>query len=84
MITVTAPIWLWREGQGRWHFLTITPDESVELRLSATAAKPRQRLSMKAGASVFRRLGSLVYCHNALAPEGSVNTPRAGTGGGNE
>ncbi|MBA3510598.1 DUF1905 domain-containing protein [Sphingomonas sp.] len=46
MITVTAPIWLWSGGQGsarkrtvpqtvrpgRWHFLTVPPGQSVEIR----------------------------------------------------
>ena len=42
MITVTAPIWLWGEGKGSWHFLTIPADEAVEIRLLATAAGPRR------------------------------------------
>ncbi len=42
MITVTAPIWLWSEGKGSWHFLTIPAEEAVELRLAATAAGPRR------------------------------------------
>jgi hypothetical protein len=32
MITVTVPIWLWSEGKGSWHFLTIPADESIEIR----------------------------------------------------
>ena len=32
MITVTAPIWLWSEGKGRWHFLTVPPEEVVEIK----------------------------------------------------
>ena len=42
MITVTAPIWLWSEGKGRWHFLTIPAEEAVEIRLASTAAGPRR------------------------------------------
>ena len=42
MITVTAPIWLWSEGKGSWHFLTVPPDQAVEIRLLATAAGPRR------------------------------------------
>ena len=42
MITVTAPIWLWSEGQGRWHFLTIPLEKAVEIRLLAIAVGPRR------------------------------------------
>lgn len=33
MITVTTPVWLWSEGKGRWHFLTVPPEQSVEIKL---------------------------------------------------
>ena len=42
MITVTAPIWLWSEGKGSWHFLTIPPEEAVEIRLASGADGPRR------------------------------------------
>lgn len=42
MITVTAPIWIWSEGKGSWHFLTVPADQAVEIRLAATAAGPRR------------------------------------------
>ena len=42
MITVTAPIWLWSEGKGRWHFLTVPASQAIEIRLLATAAGPRR------------------------------------------
>ena len=42
MITVTAPIWLWGDGKGSWHFLTVPPKQAVEIRLAATAAGPRR------------------------------------------
>jgi len=42
MITVTAPVWLWSEGKGSWHFLTIPAEGAVEIRLAATAAGPRR------------------------------------------
>jgi len=32
MIIVTAPLWLWSEGKGSWHFLTVPADEAVEIR----------------------------------------------------
>ena len=42
MITVTAPIWLWSEGKGSWHFLTIPPDDAVEIRLESAASGVRR------------------------------------------
>ncbi len=42
MITMTAPIWLWGEGKGRWHFLTVPVEEAVELHLAAYASGPRR------------------------------------------
>ena len=42
MITVTAPIWLWGEEKGRWHFLTVPPEQAVEIRLASAAAGPRR------------------------------------------
>jgi hypothetical protein len=42
VISVTAPVWLWSEGKGSWHFLTIPPEQAVEIRLAATAAGPRR------------------------------------------
>lgn len=42
MITVTAPVWLWNSENGSWHFLTVPPDQAIEIRLAATAAGPRR------------------------------------------
>lgn len=42
MITVTAPIWLWSEGKGSWHFLTIPPDAAVEIRMESAASGIRR------------------------------------------
>ncbi len=42
MITVTASIWLWSEGKGSWHFLTVPPEQAVEIRLQAAASGPRR------------------------------------------
>src|SRR5688500_4502526 len=42
MITIMAPIWLWSEGKGSWHFLTIPAEDAIELRLAANAAGPRR------------------------------------------
>lgn len=41
-ITVTAPIWLWSEGKGSWHFLTIPPDEALEIRMESGASGIRR------------------------------------------
>jgi hypothetical protein len=32
VITVTAPVWLWSEGKGSWHFLTVPAEEAVEIK----------------------------------------------------
>ena len=42
MITVTGVVWLWGEGKGSWHFLTIPPEQAVEIRLAAAACGPRR------------------------------------------
>ena len=42
MITLRAPIWLWSEGKGSWHFLTIPPDDAVEIRLESAASGVRR------------------------------------------
>jgi len=42
VITVTAPIWLWSEGKGSWYFLTLPPEEAVEIRLAAKATGTRR------------------------------------------
>jgi hypothetical protein len=39
MITVAAPIWLWSEGKGSWHFLTIPADEAVEIRAQSLGTR---------------------------------------------
>jgi hypothetical protein len=42
VITVTAPLWLWSGEGGSWHFVTIPPEEAVEIRLQAAASGPRR------------------------------------------
>ena len=42
MITVTAPLWLWSGEGGSWHFVTIPPEEAVEVRLQAASSGPRR------------------------------------------
>ena len=55
MITVTAPIWLWSEGKGSWHFLTVPPDQAVEIRMAANATGPRRGFgSVRVAATINR------------------------------
>jgi len=35
MIRVTAPLWVWNGEKGSWHFLTVPPDQAVEIRVQA-------------------------------------------------
>ena len=42
VITLTAPIWLWSEGKGSWHFLTIPPDEAIPIRLESAVSGVRR------------------------------------------
>ena len=42
MITVTAPLWLWSGEGGSWHFLTVPPEQAVEIRLESAAAGIRR------------------------------------------
>ena len=35
MIEVTVPLWLWSEGKGHWHFLTVPAGPSAEIRLES-------------------------------------------------
>jgi len=42
MISIIAPIWLWSEGKGSWHFLTVPPDQAVEIRLASITSGPRR------------------------------------------
>ncbi len=42
MIVVTSHLWLWQGSSGSWHFLTIPPEESIEIRLEAAASGSRR------------------------------------------
>lgn len=42
MITFTSQVWLWQGASGSWHFLTITPEQSVEIRLESAASGVRR------------------------------------------
>jgi len=41
-ITVTVPLWLWSGSSGSWHFITIPPEEAIEVRLESAAAGIRR------------------------------------------
>lgn len=38
-VIVTAPLWLWSEGKGSWHFLTVPAELAAELRLHGLATR---------------------------------------------
>jgi len=42
VITGTAPVWLWSGVAGSWHFLTIPPEEAVEVLFQAASSGPRR------------------------------------------
>ena len=42
MITVTSPLWIWSGDGGSWHFVTIPPDEAVEIRMESAASGVRR------------------------------------------
>ena len=52
MITVTAPVWLWSEEKGSWHFLTVPADQAVEIRLLAKAEPRRGFGSVRVAATI--------------------------------
>ena len=52
MITVTASIWLWSEGKGRWHFLTVPADEAIEIRAHSFAEQRRGFGSVRVAATI--------------------------------
>jgi hypothetical protein len=52
MITVTAPVWLWSEGKGSWHFLTVPEDEAVEIRAHSFGSQRRGFGSVRVAATI--------------------------------
>ena len=52
MISVTAPLWLWSEGRGSWHFLTVPPNEAVEIRAQSRCSSRRGFGSVRVEARV--------------------------------
>jgi hypothetical protein len=52
MITFTSLLWIWRgEAAGRWHFVTVPEDQSVEIKAHALGS-PRGFGSVKVEASI--------------------------------
>ena len=52
MITVTAPVWLWSEGQGRWHFVTIPKHQVVQIRAHGFGDSRRGFGSVRVAATI--------------------------------
>lgn len=52
MIAVTAPVWLWSEGQGSWHFLTVPPEQAVEIRAHGFGGSRRGFGSVRVEATI--------------------------------
>lgn len=52
MISVTAPVWLWSEGQGSWHFLTVPEEEAVEIRAHSFGNAGRGFGSVRVAATI--------------------------------
>jgi hypothetical protein len=52
VITVTASLWLWSEGQGSWHFLTVPPNQSVEIRAHGFGSSRRGFGSVRVEATI--------------------------------
>jgi hypothetical protein len=42
MITFTSELWLWSGEGGSWHFVTVPPEEAVEIRLESAASGARR------------------------------------------
>ena len=52
MIAVTAPVWLWSEGQGSWHFFTVPAEEATEIRAHSLGNPRRGFGSVRVEASI--------------------------------
>ena len=69
LITVNTLLSLWKGEGGSWHFLTIPPDESVEIRLESAASGIRRGFgSVRVNASI-----------NGVAWKTSVFPQKSGT-----
>ena len=65
MIAVTGPLWLWRGGQGGWHFITIPEEQSAQFRAHS--------LSERAGFGSVRVEASIkgVFWRTSVFPQKS-------------
>jgi hypothetical protein len=52
LITATAPIWLWSGGKGSWHFLTVPPEQALEIRLISKTEPRRGFGSVRVAATI--------------------------------
>ena len=53
MISFTSELWLWSGEGGSWHFVTVPPEESVEIRLESAASGIRRGFgSVRVGAMI--------------------------------
>lgn len=52
MIAVTAPVWLWSEGQGSWHFLTVPAAQSAEIKAHSLGGSRRGFGSVRVEATI--------------------------------
>lgn len=63
MINVRSPLWLWQGTGGSWHFLTIPPPESVEIRLESVASGIRRGFG---SVRVRARIGAVAWTTSAF------------------
>ncbi len=35
MLEVTALVWMWNPGKGSWHFLSIPPEQAIEIKMQS-------------------------------------------------
>ena len=52
MISVTARLWLWSEGQGTWHFLTVPAEQAIEIRAHSFGSSRRGFGSVRVEATI--------------------------------
>ena len=42
MVTFTSELWLWSGTAGSWHFVSLPPEEAIEIRLESAASGIRR------------------------------------------